>query len=153
MGLRMLELGDVEIVEHGPQEADHLTCDGRGSDLFGLFGGESVADLVEPMLTLPGVSNHGRILVLLPAPEGGTCSGPAAIVPGGLDEHMTDPCVTGLGDGALSSSIARGVFAGHEAEVGHELTGALEATNVAEFGGEDHEIGRASCRERVYCEV
>jgi hypothetical protein len=45
------------------------------------------------MLTLPGVSNHGRILVLLPAPKGGAHGGSATIAPGGLDEHLTDPCV------------------------------------------------------------
>jgi len=47
------ELGDVDVLEHGPDESDELAGDSGARDLLGLLGGEPVEDLVEPMLTLP----------------------------------------------------------------------------------------------------
>jgi hypothetical protein len=93
---------------------------------------------VEPVLTFPGVADHVGILTALSTPERGPDGGPLAVVPGGLDEDVTYAGVASLGDTTEPSAIARGVLAGHEADVGHELTGALEAAHVAELGDEDH---------------
>jgi len=62
----------------------------------------------------------------------------SSVAPGGLDEHVSAARVAGLGDGPLSSSVAGGVLAGHQPQVGHERTRVLEAAEVAEFGGQDH---------------
>ena len=59
-------------------------------------------------------------------------------MPGGLDEHVATATVTGLGDGTPSAALTRGVLPGHEPEVGHELTGSLEASPVADLGDQGH---------------
>jgi hypothetical protein len=138
----MLEGSDVEFGERGPEEPDHLAGDCRRGDLFRLLGSEAVKDLEETVLAFPGVGEDGRILALLAAPERGTDCGPSSVVPGGLNEHMANSSVAGLGDGSETSSITGRVLAGHEPEVGHELPRALEAADVAELGSEDH--GRLS---------
>src|SRR5262250_3145238 len=60
---------------------------------------------------------------------------------GGLDEKPAGARVTGLGDGAPPLSLARAVLAGHEAEIGFELVGVVEAPGVIdgseEGGGSD----------------
>ena len=132
------ELSDIDVLEHGPEEADELAGDGGGGHLPGLPGRESVKDFVEPVLTLPGVGDDRGVLALLPPFERSADGGPPSVTPGGLDEHVSATGVAGLGDGALPPAVAGGVLAGHQAEVGHELAGILEAAEVAELGGQNH---------------
>jgi hypothetical protein len=63
----VLEGSDVEFVEGGPEEADHLASERRSGELFRLLGCEAVKDLVETVLALPGVGEDGWILALLSA--------------------------------------------------------------------------------------
>ena len=44
--------------------------------------------------------------------------------------------VAGFGDAALAAFIARGVLAGNQAQIVHQLGGMGEAVEVAEFGDE-----------------
>ena len=134
----LLELRDVELTKGGPEEPDEFTGNGSSSDLARLLGSQSVKDLEESMLALPGMGDCGRILTMLSAFETGAEGGSLAIVPGGLNEDVADASVAGLGDGALSSALTGGMLAGSETDVGHELARALEAAHVAELGGQDH---------------
>jgi hypothetical protein len=137
-GAHLLELGDIDLAEHGPEEADHLTGNGGDGDLGGLFDGEAVKEGVETVLALPGVADDPWVLTVLAPSEGGADGGAFSVLPGGLDKGVAYAAVTGLGDGAEALSGPGGVLAGHEADVGHELTGAGEAAQVAELGGDDH---------------
>jgi len=125
-------------VKHGPEEADHLTCDGGDGDLSGLLDGEPVKEGVETLLALPGMADDTGVLTPLAPLEGGADGRTVSVLPGGLDEGVAHAAVAGLGDGAQALLRARGVLAGHEADVGHELAGAGEAAQVAELGGNDH---------------
>jgi len=137
-GAHLLELGDIDVAEHGPKEADHLTGDGGDGDLGGLLDGEAVKEGVEALLALPGVADDSGVLTLLAPLEGGADGRTVSVLPGGLDEGVAHATVAGLGDGAEALSRARGVLAGNEADVGHELSRAGETAQVAELGGDDH---------------
>ena len=65
----LLEAGDVDVAQDGPEEADHLTGDGGRCDLPGLLDGEAVEEGVEAVLTLPGVADHVGLLALLAPPK------------------------------------------------------------------------------------
>lgn len=134
----LLEPGDIDVAQDGPEEADHLAGDGGGGHGPRLLGGESVKEGVEAMLTLPGVLDDGGILAALTAAQGRAHGRALTGVPGGLDEDVADPGVAGFGDGAEASSLPGGVLAGNETDVGHELARVLEAAHVAELGGDDH---------------
>jgi hypothetical protein len=136
--LDLLELRDVELTESGPEEPDEFTGHRSSGDLTRLLGSQSVKDLEESMLALPGMRDDGRILTELSAFETGAEGGSFAVVPRGLNEDVAHPSVAGLGDGALSSALTGGMLAGREADVGHELARVLEAAYIAEFGGQDH---------------
>jgi hypothetical protein len=55
-----------------------------------------------------------------------------------LDEDVSAVTVAGLGDGTSILAVTGGVFAGHEADVGHEPPRGIVATQVAEFGAKHH---------------
>ena len=137
-GAHLLEHGDVDVAEHGPEEADHLASDGGGSDLIGLLDGEPVKEGEEAVLAFPGMANDVGILPLLATPERSSDGWPLSVGPGGLNEDVTHAGVAGLGDGAEPLTVSGGVLTGDEADVGHELARVLEAAQIAELGGEDH---------------
>jgi hypothetical protein len=58
-------VGGVEAHHRGPEEANEFTSDGDRSDLGGFPEGDSVVDLVESVLSLPGVRDDVRGLALL----------------------------------------------------------------------------------------
>ena len=58
------------------------------------------------------------------------------ILPGGFDEGAAGDGVASFGDAALAAFIARGVLAGNQAQIVHQLGGMAEAVEVAEFGDE-----------------
>lgn len=114
---------------------------GMGSNEAGTDGGslgDSVEEGVEAMLILRGVLDDGGILATLTAVQRHAHDRTGSGVPGRLDEDVPDPGVAGLGDGAQASSLSRGVLAGNETDIGHELAWALEVLHVAELGGKDH---------------
>ena len=62
--------------------------------------------------------------------------GRVAVGPGAFDQGLAGVAVAGLGDAALTALPAAGIFARCEAEIAHELSGVIEAGQVAEFGDE-----------------
>jgi hypothetical protein len=50
-----------------------------------------------------------------------------AVAPGGLDQHGAGAHVAGLGDGAETTTLARGMFGWHQAKIGHEVACIDEA--------------------------
>lgn len=73
------------------------------------------------------------------------CSGtvPGSVVPGGLDEQPPGVAVAGLGDRSLRARRDRGVFGGHQPEVGADRSSgpALPAANL--YGQPE----RGQCRD------
>ena len=138
MGLRSrVERGRLlgfEITHDGPHEAGELAGYGDDSDLGRFPVRDAVVELVEPVLRLPGMGDDGGRLPVLSLLELLAHGGSHPVVPGGLDEHVATSTVAGLGDGAPALAVAGGVLAGDEAEVGHELSGSLEASPVADLG-------------------
>jgi hypothetical protein len=67
------------------------------------------------------------------------CSG-IAIGPRAFDERATGVGVAGFGEGTLPASLTAGVFRGDEPQEAHQLSGVIEAREVAEFrhGGDGH---------------
>ena len=43
--VHLLEGGDIDLTQDGPEEADHLPSDGGGGDLVGLSGCQTVASM------------------------------------------------------------------------------------------------------------
>jgi len=136
--LRVLEVVGIEVSEDGPGESNHLACDCGGSHLLGLLFSESVIELVEPVLTLPGMCDDRWILSRLTLGERGSHGGSPSVVPGGLNENVSDAGVAGLGDRSEPPSVARGGLTGHKPQIGHELARGLEAPNVPDLGCRHH---------------
>src|SRR5687767_14885431 len=61
----------------------------------------------------------------------------AQVVPGGLDQDSACVAGAGLGDRPAGLTLAGLVERGHEPEPGRELTGPLEAGEVADLEMED----------------
>ena len=63
-----------------------------------------------------------------------------AIGPGAFDEGSTGMGVTGFGERPLPASLTAGVFRGDQAQVFHQLSGVIDAREVAEcsHGGDGH---------------
>jgi hypothetical protein len=66
----------------------------------------------------------------------GTQARGGTVLPGGFDEGAAGNGVAGFGDAALAAFIARGVLAGNEAQIIHQLGGMGKAVEVTEFGDE-----------------
>ena len=60
--------------------------------------------------------------------------------PGPFDQCPTGMGVAGLGDAALVTALATGIFRGGEAEITHELSRVLKTGQVAQFrhAGDGH---------------
>jgi len=56
-----------------------------------------------------------------------------AVAPGRLHQRAPGMAVAGDGDRPMAPSSAWAVLTGHQTQVGHELPGRLEATDVAQF--------------------
>lgn len=59
-------------------------------------------------------------------------------MPGNLDQRAACRPVASLGDGTLATALAGGVFAGREAEIGHELARVFEALEAVNLGHQRH---------------
>src|SRR5512141_737088 len=122
-----------------PDEAAEFAGNGGDRDLGALaLADEASVAAVEPDLRLARVlGDAGRLVaerLACPGPEGGSM----AVAPTRLDEDAAGVAVAGLGDPASPLLAAAGVLAGDEADEGHELARALEATEVVDLGEEDH---------------
>jgi len=73
-----------------------------------------------------------------------------AVSPGSFDQHAPRQCVAGLGDAAAPDGGAGGMFAGDQAEIGHQLSCIGEAAKVSDLGHDrnrDHQGDPAHCLE------
>src|SRR5262249_26650220 len=106
-------------------------------------GSEPAVAPAEPNLRLPGDLADGRRQYLVAVMELSTNACRHPVGPGPLDEHAARQRVTGLGDTAASNRAPRRVLARHQAEIGHQLPGIGEATEVADFryDGDGHYKG------------
>ena len=68
-------------------------------------------------------------LGVLAASEDLPPSGRSAVVPGGLDEQPAGVAAAGLGDRSLAALLAAGVLRRGQADVNHQLPGALEPSS------------------------
>jgi hypothetical protein len=63
-----------------------------------------------------------------------THAGRHAIGPGALDQYATRKRVASLGNSGAPDGASGRVFAGHQAEIGHQLASICEASKVTDFG-------------------
>ena len=92
--------------------------------------------MVQTALRFPGDVGDGFGETFLAFFQVGTQACRRTVLPGGFDQGAAGDGVAGFGDAALAALIARGVLAGNEAEIVHQLGGMTEAVEVAEFGDE-----------------
>src|SRR5436309_3055900 len=60
-------------------------------------------------------------------------AGLKAIVPCRLGQQPARMAIARLGDTAATHSLARGMLTRHQAQIGHQLPGMCETTDVADF--------------------
>ena len=123
---------------HLPPNGPHETCQlaGHGHHRLGLHHparGQALVLGRQAQLRLPrDVRDRLGQLVVSPGDDRAHPS-VMPVVPGHLHQHAPRSAVAGLGDGALPALAARAVFAGHQAEVGHQLARVLETHEVLQL--------------------
>lgn len=123
-------------LQSGPEESGQFTGDGDIGDGSRPTGGEGVEAFVESLLRFPCRCHDMRGDPFLSLYQRTASCWSLGVLPGGRDEGFTRIAIAGLGDRAEFSSGARGMFAGHDAHVGHQLGRGGEPANVAQFGGQ-----------------
>jgi hypothetical protein len=127
-----------------PHEADELTGDGH-DDLVGMFPAcyQASVAFAQPHLRLPTDFLDGFGLCFQPELEMPTDFGGIAIGPGPFDQGSAGMGVTRFGDRTLPASLGTGILRGDQPQEFHELSGIIEACQVAEFrhrGDRDGEL-------------
>lgn len=122
-----------------PDEAGELTRDGH-HDLVGgqASRGEPAVPLAQAQLRTPSDVGDGLGKLGLASGDDRADAGRVSVVVRHLHQHAPRSAVAGLGDRTLALAGAAGVFAGHQAEVGHELARVGEAVEVLDLGGDGH---------------
>ena len=124
---------------HSPQEGDQ--CPGkRHHDLLRRFAActQWPVPLTQAHLCLPAdVLERLRYLLQLPL-EVVADVRRIPVGQGAFDEGPAGMAVPRLGDGPLPTTLAAGVFRGGQAQVAHELSGVIEARQVAQFSHKSH---------------
>ena len=128
----------LDLTGDGPDKAGEFAGDGSDGDLGFLFtrAGKMDVAMMQTALRFPGDVGDGLGQTFLAFFQVGTHPRRGTILPGGLDEGAAGDGVAGFGDAALAAFIARGVLAGNQAQIVHQLGGMGEAVEVAEFGDE-----------------
>ena len=103
-----------------------LACFPRAHQLSVAF---AQAHLGLPTDVLDGLGTLLQAQLEMPTDFGGV-----AIGPGAFDQGTAGMGVARLGDAALTAPLSTGVFRGGQAQVVHQLSGVVEAGEVAEFG-------------------
>lgn len=129
---------DFEFLHHRPEEAHELAGHRDHGDARGLPGCDAVEQRVEMMLRLPGMANDLGGLAALPCFQSSADGGSVTVVPRRLYEDVATTAVARFGYGTPAFSIAGGVLAGYQTQVGHELTRPLEATPIADLTQQRH---------------
>ena len=121
-----------------PGYAGEFAGDGSDGDLGFLLtrAGKMDVAMMQTALRFPGDVGDGLGQTFLAFFQVGTHPRRGTILPGGFDEGAAGDGVAGFGDAALAAFIARGVLAGNQAQIVHQLGGMGEAVEVAEFGDE-----------------
>ncbi len=57
--------------------------------------------------------------------------------------------VAGAGNPSLPSAVAAGVFAGHQAQIGHQLLGGAEALEVSDLRGQYYGRDQVHAAQRL----
>src|SRR5215216_7555560 len=141
-------LSEWLVGHRGPQEAAQLPGDGDVGDGRALaVACERAVAVVEADLRLPGTRRDGGGDVGRERPGAGGEPGRVLVVPGGLDEQPAGVAVAAPGDVAAVLLVARGVLAGGEAEVAHQLARVREAAEVADLGEQPERRERADAAE------
>src|SRR5690606_16834711 len=107
-------------------------------DLRPLPVAQVVVALMQPLLRLPCVRDHGWRLPLLSTFEVNTRLRPMPVAPRGLDQDMSTVTVAGLGDRAESLPVTTRVLARDESEIARELGGPLETAPVDDLRRQHH---------------
>src|SRR5207247_9089808 len=117
-----------------PAEAGQLPGDGNGDDRAALsaLAIQAPPDAVQALLGVPSDRDDGRGLAVLAALESLAACWRLAVVPRGFDEQAPGVARPGLGDRALTAALAAAVLRRDQAEVAHQVAGALEALEVAD---------------------
>src|SRR5262249_9146993 len=127
----------LDLDGDGPDKAEELATDGTEHLRAGLAPRrECQVATVQTVLCLQCDLVRRRAEAALPSLQLLAQSRSMATSPCGFEAPRTDVSVAGLGDRTLPTSVAAGVFARHDAAVGHELLGSLEAREAADLDGE-----------------
>jgi hypothetical protein len=96
-------------------------------------GGEATEAFAETDLSLPSdvLDGRGETLEAFSDVRGDFSGIPVG--PGTFDESAAGMAIASFGNGSLAAGVSGGIFAGDEAEKGGELTGVVEAREVAKF--------------------
>ena len=129
------------MLGHGPHKGTQFPGHGN-HDVMGIFtfGHQVARPFAEPNLGLPpeGMDRGGELLqTQLEMP---TDFGRIPVGPGPCDEGATGMGIARLGQTALLTPRPTGIFRGREPQIMHELSGVIDARQVAQFrhGGHRH---------------
>src|SRR5215470_18995610 len=127
------------LLGNGPHEADQFPRHGD-DDLMRIFafGHQLAIPFAEPYLCLPadGLDRGGELLQA--QLEMAADFRWIPIGPGTFDQGTTGMSIASLGHTALLTPRSTRIFRGGESEIMHELSGVLEAREVAQFGYHGH---------------
>src|SRR5262249_52741620 len=65
---------------------------------------------------------------------------PMLIGPSRLDQRATRRAIARLGDRTLAATLAGGILARNQSQVGHELARMAKAGEIAQFGNDTHRV-------------
>ena len=125
-----------DLAGDGPDKAGEFAGHG-GDGHLGLLPAHTrqmgVAVMQSP-LGFPGNVGDGFGQTFLPLFQVRTQARRYPILPRRFHQGAAGRSVAHLGDAALLAIITRGVFAGHQSEITHQLAGMLKAVEVTQFG-------------------
>ena len=119
----------------GPDKTQQLSSYGR-YDLRFVFATRQKFSIAQMQAVLSFPSNVSDLLAQSGLTSEQVAAQPRAelIGPRGFNNHSSKMCVAGLGDAALPSFRATGIFTGNQAAVGHELPGGAKTRDLTELG-------------------
>lgn len=125
-------LQGCNLASDRPQEGRYLAGD-RRHDHRQLLAGSSEAAITrtQPDLRLPSDVAHGFGEVLESSPERFAHSCGETVSPGGFNQDPSGTAIAGQGQTGSSHRLAGRALAWHQAEECHELSGRLEAPDIA----------------------
>src|SRR5438093_585059 len=127
------------LFSNGPHEGAQFSGNGD-NDLIGIFafGHQLAIAFAEPYLGLPadGLDRCGELLQT--QLQVSTDCGRVPVGPSTFDQGMTRMSIPSFGNAALLTTSPTGIFRGRQPQIIHELSGIIEARQVAQFGHRGH---------------